>query len=245
MIKRILKDYFSFNSRERIAIILLCCLMAFFWVLPEFYPDNISAPVIESPHKTATGALEETDTTNNLATNLVIQSDRKTALENVFRGTLFAFNPNTISAKDWQKLGLREKTTNTILHYLQKGGRFRKAEDLKKIWGMSATEAERLIPYVRIPVTLFKEYEPQKKQFENTVPVIEKKQVNKININQASISDWGRLPGIGKVLAGRIVKFRNKLGGFTSINQLGKTYGLSDSVFQTIQPYLIFETENQ
>jgi competence ComEA-like helix-hairpin-helix protein len=59
-----------------------------------------------------------------------------------------------------------------------------------------------------------------------------------IDINQANATDWKAVPGIGNVLSERIVKYREKLGGFVSISQLKEVYGISDSVFQVIQPHL-------
>jgi competence ComEA-like helix-hairpin-helix protein len=47
------------------------------------------------------------------------------------------------------------------------------------------------------------------------------------------------LPGIGSKLANRIIRFRDKLGGFYSVEQVGETYGLPDSTFQKIKPFLI------
>ena len=43
------------------------------------------------------------------------------------------------------------------------------------------------------------------------------------------------MPGIGSKLAARIVNFRDKLGGFYSVSQVGETYGLPDSTFQKIK----------
>jgi DNA uptake protein ComE-like DNA-binding protein len=57
-------------------------------------------------------------------------------------------------------------------------------------------------------------------------------------VNTADSAQWESLPGIGPVLAARIVKFRERLGGFYSIRQIGETYGLPDSTFNKIQPYL-------
>lgn len=59
-----------------------------------------------------------------------------------------------------------------------------------------------------------------------------------LDINTADSALWEALPGIGPVLAGRIVRFRDKLGGFYAISQIGETYGLPDSTFNKIQPYL-------
>lgn len=59
-----------------------------------------------------------------------------------------------------------------------------------------------------------------------------------VDINRADSLLWEQLPGIGPVLARRITYFRERLGGFHSIAQVGETYGLADSVFNKIQPLL-------
>ncbi|WP_123864773.1 ComEA family DNA-binding protein [Chitinophaga barathri] len=59
-----------------------------------------------------------------------------------------------------------------------------------------------------------------------------------IDINAADSAQWERLPGIGPTLAKRIVGFRDRLGGFYSTRQVGEVYGLVDSVFNKIQPFL-------
>lgn len=65
-----------------------------------------------------------------------------------------------------------------------------------------------------------------------------------IYINTADSADLLPLPGIGPVLAGRIIAFRNGLGGFYSVEQVAETYGLQDSVFQRIKETLrLGETE--
>jgi DNA uptake protein ComE-like DNA-binding protein len=59
-----------------------------------------------------------------------------------------------------------------------------------------------------------------------------------IEINEADTSAFISLPGIGSKLAMRIVNFRDKLGGFYSVNQVAETYGVPDSTFQKIKPRL-------
>lgn len=60
-----------------------------------------------------------------------------------------------------------------------------------------------------------------------------------IEINTADTGLFIALPGIGEKLAGRIIQFREKLGGFYKIEQLSEVYGLQDSVFRLIRPYLL------
>lgn len=64
------------------------------------------------------------------------------------------------------------------------------------------------------------------------------KKVFIVDINAADTLLWEQLPGIGPVLARRIVYFREKLGGFHTVTQVGETFGLTDSVFNKIQPLL-------
>jgi competence ComEA-like helix-hairpin-helix protein len=65
-----------------------------------------------------------------------------------------------------------------------------------------------------------------------------------IDINTADTTAFIALPGIGSRLAGRIIHFREKLGGFYSIEQISEVYGLADSVFQKIKPFLRYSTSD-
>ncbi len=109
---------------------------------------------------------------------------------------------------------------------------FIKPEDIKKIWGINEELADKLIPYIRIEK---KEYAAIEK------PVYEKKTYTAsiIDINTADTTAFIALPGIGSKLAQRIVTFRDKLGGFYKIEQVGETFGLADSTFQKIKPRLV------
>jgi DNA uptake protein ComE-like DNA-binding protein len=119
------------------------------------------------------------------------------------------------------------------LHYRDKGGKFKKPEDIKKIWGIAPTLAEQLVPYVRIQQDTFPKW-PERKPFpKNSLA---------LDINDADSAAWERLPGIGPSLAKRIVRFKERLGGFYKIEQVAETFGLPDSTYQRIKPYLKFST---
>lgn len=55
-----------------------------------------------------------------------------------------------------------------------------------------------------------------------------------INLNEADSAMLEALPGIGERLSARIVKYRNRLGGFHEIAQLKEVYGLQDSVLNVL-----------
>jgi competence protein ComEA len=156
---------------------------------------------------------------------------------------LFYFDPNTLSAEQWKALGLRDKTISTILNYINKGGKFRSAEDLKKIYGLHDDEYERLSPFVKIenqtsvinktPTVSSINNSSNKKNYRGEI----------IDINNADTTTLMQLPGIGNKLANRIITFRERLGGFYAVDQIAETYALPDSTFIKIKPFL--KTNNE
>ena len=59
-----------------------------------------------------------------------------------------------------------------------------------------------------------------------------------ININQATASELDALPGVGPVLAGRIVQWRSAHGSFSSINDLENVPGIGPKVFANLRSYI-------
>lgn len=154
----------------------------------------------------------------------------------------FLFDPNKISKEDLIRLGLPMRTVYTWINYREKGGHFYKKTDLKKLYTLSNEDYEQIAPYARFP-----ESENKKRHHPDTSQNIQHAQVKikKIPLNQADTTLLKTVPGIGSVLASRIVAFRNALGGFYSVNQLREIYNLPDSIFKknkerfTVNPSLI------
>jgi DNA uptake protein ComE-like DNA-binding protein len=59
-----------------------------------------------------------------------------------------------------------------------------------------------------------------------------------INVNTATADDFMAFPGMTDAVANRIVKFRTSINGFSSVDDVAKTYGLHDSSFKIMRPYL-------
>ena len=64
---------------------------------------------------------------------------------------LASFNPNTADSITFRRLGLPAWMAKNILHYRAKGGKFRKPEDFKKVYGMTEEQYSALLPYIHIP----------------------------------------------------------------------------------------------
>ncbi len=231
--EKILKDYFCFSKKETVAAIILIMLIGGFIALPYFYKSNNGKLLIDKDLQDQVAKLQTissvNDSTNEGFANHFQPSN--SIIETKFE--LFDFDPNTLDAAGWKRLGLRDKTINTIINYRNKGGKFKKPEDISKIWGLRPQEAERIMTYAKINL-------PQnnygKPVYANQKIAI--KTINIVDINLASPDDMRNIPGMENGMQYRIAKFREKLGGFIAINQIKETYGMNDTAFQLMLPYL-------
>lgn len=179
----------------------------------------------------------------------VADSPPKDIPKNTFTIELFQFDPNQLNKKDAMRLGLSEKIGNNIEKYLNKGGKFYKKEDFKKIYGITEADFERLEPYIDI------KSKDEVKGDDNAFA--KANQTNKpntffepeanisVDINTADTIIWKKLKGIGSSYAGRIVKYRQMLGGFLNKEQLREVYGLEEDLFLQISPYLVNDNINK
>jgi len=245
MFKKLISDYFSFTKKERTGIIVLLVLIIISIIIPFLYPLFIhQKPVSDAAFKNQMAALviKQIDTANKYAKKNYDDDDNRSYREGNDKdkyskqpkGALFTFDPNTLDEAGWQRLGIRDKTIATIQKFVSKGGKFYKPEDLSKIWGLHEDEVKRLLPFVQIANTKAAIY-PEKKPYETKVYEKPAYSHNIIDINTADTTALIALPGIGSKLSQRILVFRDKLGGFYTIDQIGETFGLRDSVFQLIK----------
>ena len=60
----------------------------------------------------------------------------------------------------------------------------------------------------------------------------------KISINEANVASLDSLPGIGSVLAKRIVTYRSSVGLFNSIEDIKNVSGIGDAMYEKIKNYI-------
>ncbi|MGK0363999.1 MAG: competence ComEA-like helix-hairpin-helix protein, partial [Saprospiraceae bacterium] len=315
-----LTEYFYFKNKERKGLIYvsICCVIASF--IPLTFPFFQSSQKIDfSEFKQEIAAFYADEEKDELALN-----------ENIpLKISHFQFNPNTASKDDFQKLGLSPRTSQSILNYRNKGGKFFKKEDFKKIYTLKSEDYERLKNYISIPdnhpiaqVRQKKSYEydhvdkviaqefsfdpntvsyedlirlgissraakglikyrnagavfRKKTDFkkvynieeadynrlenyidlpekfvspipERTQPIYKKKEWTPVyvDINNATVDEWQKLRGIGPGYANWIVKHRERLGGFVTIEQVSEVYNFPDSTYQSIKEFLTNESPN-
>ncbi len=144
----------------------------------------------------------------------------------------FTIDPNKADYEELAGIGLPAFVSTNIIKYREKGGIFKTPEDLLKIYGMDSI----LYDHVRrnIQMDSVKMYSPGKPSHKSGPGYSDKK----LNINTASADQLIHLKGIGPVLSQRIVAYREKLGGYYNTDQLKEVYGLNDSTYFLIHPFL-------
>lgn len=139
---------------------------------------------------------------------------------------LFYFDPNTATKYELERLGFKTWQAENIVKYRNKGGRFKQPSDITKMHGIDKDFAEKLMPYIKI-----------ESQFQAASYDI------LVNINTATEIDFQKLKGIGEAYSKRIVAYREKLGGFVSVEQLREVYGMTDELYNRISANLKIGSE--
>lgn len=73
----------------------------------------------------------------------------------------------------------------------------------------------------------------------STTDTITDENDGKVNINIATVEELMTLPGIGEVLAGRIVVYREEHGAFESVEELLNVSGIGEKKLEAIRDLII------
>ncbi len=115
------------------------------------------------------------------------------------------FMIDTASARYLYLLGFSRRQSEVIERYVQMLGGLRSEEELRDCYVISDSMAERILPYV-----VFAKSEPRKNPYKQTL----------VEINSADTTVLRALYGIGAKSAIEIVRYRELLGGYHSVEQL-------------------------
>ena len=151
------------------------------------------------------------------------------------------FDPNSLSAEEWQGLGFSEKQVSTILKYKYSlGGQFSSKEEIKNCFVISEKKYLEIEPFIEFGIG-----KAQKNSSNNTYsnsysnaskPIIH---YQKFNPNDYLQRDWERI-GFSEKQAQTILKYKKRLGGkFISLKQIQECFVISEEKFKEMKPYII------
>lgn len=228
-IKEILFEFFHFNKQERNGVFVLCLIIVIFLgirlMLPFTIKNNTEIEIYNS-NEINGNSTNLIDTIPNYSTNKLNTNYEKKSSE------YFVFDPNTVTHEDALKLGFSEKLASTLINFRNKGGKFFKANDLKKIYGLSPNLYKELEQYILIPQKEFKKDTFNTNKFRSFEKKVFIKEL--VELNTADSLSIVYIKGIGPSFTKRIIKYRTMLGGFHSLNQLKEVYGMTDSLYYLI-----------
>ena len=218
------KDFFYFSLSERRAIYVLLVLIAVLVVAIVWTP----APEVQSVNVVA-----EAD---SLVLSRKYNEERKSftkkeRIQEEVSIILTPFDPNLADSIEFLRLGLPSYVIKNVIKYRQKGGRFSTPESFARIYGLTEAKFKELQPYIYISEEFIKKPNRKKSAQERSkreerVDSLQKPfkypEGTLVDVNTADTTELKKIPGIGGGIARRIVAYRNRLGGFYTLEQLNE-----------------------
>ncbi len=238
--KQIIRDYLTFNKRERNGVFVLLTIIILLIVYLNVSDKFLKAPTVDfskfekQMDSLNTSQKEEPEFTQN--SSLKKYASHESAANTVTqKAERFNFNPNNLPDNDWKRLGLSDKQIKTIKNYESKGGSFRKKEDVKKMYCIKEELYNSLEPYIQIP----QENKPAAAFVDSKVVVLKSAApVVIIELNAADSAQLTTLKGIGAFFAKTIIKYRNSLGGFYAKEQLLEVWKFDPEKYAMIEKFV-------
>lgn len=147
---------------------------------------------------------------------------------------IFPFNPNLITDYKGYTLGMSPGEIDRLHAYRAQDKWVNSSEEFQQVTKISDSLLQKISPYFKFPDWVTSKNSPARLKVSNSV---KKAFEDKIDLNIATAEDLMMLKGIGEVLSGRIVNYRNKIGGFVDDLQLKDIYGLNFELREEIQLY--------
>lgn len=140
------------------------------------------------------------------------------------------FNPNFITDFKGYQWGMSVVEIDRLLAYRKTNRYVNSAAEFQKVTGVSDSLLGKMAPWFKFP-----EWVTRKKQYAQTS--FQKPKRPLIDINQATADDLKAVYGIGDGLSRRILEYKEKLGGFVSMEQMADIWGLSPEVIAELQAH--------
>ncbi len=236
-----LRRLLSFSKGERIAVFTILSVILVLLVLCIVRPfkpaqNEIVLHDLDSLLMMREAALKE------------LQMNENEKVTQVNELNPFPFNPNTMTEEEGLKMGLTDRQVRNIINYRESGGHFYSKKDLGRLYTISESDFEQLEPFIVLPVvsreTRTGREQAKSKEMKNGTETEKtvKREIPIVDVNVVDSATLVELPQLGSYTAGRIISYREKLGGFISLEQLREVKGIDSARYEAIFPYLRLES---
>jgi len=216
---KFVKEYFNFSKRETNGILFLTIIMVIIIGLRVYF-NNYAKPK----------KLDFTEYENEIDDFLAY------SLPDLENGERFDFDPNIVSREELLFMGLSRKTVDGIISYQERGYKFWKAEDLKKVYSITNDEYEAIKDYVKIE----SKSHNYKNSYKNYYKKFDKPSEIRLFNFDPNTSSYDELKTLGfsNYQANNIINYRNKGGKFNTAKDLLKLYSIDSVCFQRVENYV-------
>lgn len=224
------RDLLTFTKSERRGLIVLCSILLFQFLF-AFFRDTIFPPKVVQIR----------------VEKLEVSADKRSKTYHK-QLKLSAFNPNTVDCLQLIEMNIPTPIVNNLISFRKAGGKFRKPDDLQRLYAVDSAWMDSLRSAIDIPIVVVstpkRSYSKSPKRWEQKSTKTQKLvHINPVvELNSADTSQLQKLRGIGNVFAQRIIKYRTLLGGFCTLDQLNEVYGLKPETIEQILPYITVDT---
>ena len=211
-----IKLHFKFTNQQRRGIFLLFAIIIVLQMIYFFVDFNM-------PEK------KFTEKEQWMSLQSEIDSLKLTKYDD--KPKMYLFNPNFISDYKGYKLGLSVLEIDRLLAFRKENKYVNSAKEFQEVTKVSDSVLNVIAPYFKFPDWTHNKSDSkiEKKEYvPKTFPKKEKAPI--LDINQASQEDLIKVYGIGEALSLRILKQKEILGCFVSMEQMNDVWGLSPEV---------------
>ncbi|OIV42122.1 ComEA family DNA-binding protein [Flavobacterium johnsoniae] len=210
-------EYFKFTKQQRTGLFLLFVIIIVLQLL-YFFLD------FSEPEK----KFAEEPQWLSLQTEI----DNAKLEKNNEKNKVYTFNPNFISDYKGYKLGMSVQEIDRLLAFRKENKYVNSAEEFQKVTQISDSLLKVLSPQFKFPDWTQQKKNDFKTEKKEYVPKVfsAKAKIALLDINQAAQEDLIKVYGVGETLSARILRQKEILGGFVSMEQLKDVWGLSPEV---------------
>ena len=153
------------------------------------------------------------------------------------------FDPNTVDSMTLLHLGFKPWQAKNMLKYRAKGGKYRKKEDLKKLYGMTDSMYLALTPYIYIKDSIVVDSARIDSVRTDSLPKWNSTKKDTIlNLRTADTTELKLIRGIGSYRAKMIVRYREQLGGYARVEQIMEARGMDKVIADSILPHFYIDS---